>query len=324
MKNKSRKYEGFTLVEVVISMAIIAILSIAVYNGYLIIIKHTKSGQVKQMAALEGKKIIEQLQGSNFSIPNEDEPLKINDDIELKKDQNSTYRYERYLDGNYNSKDSDGKDIGEGARKYTELVTISPTTAGTDGDKVTFNDDGKDDNGADKCTVYIGKNSSGEYITDNPNNESTKLTSQNEGNLNKTIISLYIDKKASENEETIAIKDYKGENLLSMTKEVSNSTLYINLGGYGEADNDVIQINIYNKTTLAQNMCVEKTNNLNVNVQAYEGEINLYDNRASNTEEGKIGALYDLKVEIRDYAKDIEEDKNTDDLFTGYSKKNIG
>lgn len=66
MKKKSKKRGGFSLVEVVLSMALIAILSIGVYNAYLILIRQTKDGQVKQGAALAGKKIVEEIKAGDF------------------------------------------------------------------------------------------------------------------------------------------------------------------------------------------------------------------------------------------------------------------
>ena len=68
MKNNSKKYGGFALIEVVICMAILSIISIGIYDGLMIIIKQTKSGQVKQAAALEGKKIIEAMQATSFGV----------------------------------------------------------------------------------------------------------------------------------------------------------------------------------------------------------------------------------------------------------------
>lgn len=103
MKKKSKKRGGFSLVEVVLSMALIAILSIGVYNVYLILIRQTKDGQVKQGAALAGKKIVEEVKAGEFEKDDDDNlMLKIdNSDITLKKSE-SEERYEisnQNLDG---------------------------------------------------------------------------------------------------------------------------------------------------------------------------------------------------------------------------------
>ncbi len=332
MKSNPKKYDGFTLVEVVISMAIIAIVCIAIYNGYAIIINHTKNGQVKQMAALEGKKVIEQLQAIDFNLPNDNEALNI-DEIELKKSTINSDTYVRYLDNNYNCKDANGNDISEASRKYSELVTITPTQA--NGEKITF-DNSPMNEPVNKCTIYIGKENLGEYITCNSGqHEINNLPSQIEDGSAKIVISIYITKITGDNKENIEIKDYKGEGikddegkLLSMTNDISNG-LYIDLSGYKEnsdsAKKDEIEVNIYNEIGSTQNIYIEKINDLDVNVKARKGEINVYDNRAINSEESKVGTLFDIKVEIRDYKKDIngEIKADKDNLFTGYSKKNI-
>lgn len=49
------------MLEVIISMALIAIISVGVYNAYLLLIKQTKDAQVKQTAALKGKNVIEEI-----------------------------------------------------------------------------------------------------------------------------------------------------------------------------------------------------------------------------------------------------------------------
>ncbi|ETI88424.1 MAG: Prokaryotic N-methylation motif protein [Clostridium butyricum DORA_1] len=61
MKKRSSKKDGFTLLEVVISMMLITILSVGVYNAYIMIIRNTKDGEVKQEATLVGKKVIEEI-----------------------------------------------------------------------------------------------------------------------------------------------------------------------------------------------------------------------------------------------------------------------
>jgi len=61
MKSNSKKRSGFGLIEMIISMAVISILSVGVYNAYMILIKQTKQGQVKQTSTLLGNEISEQI-----------------------------------------------------------------------------------------------------------------------------------------------------------------------------------------------------------------------------------------------------------------------
>lgn len=45
MKNNSKKHEGFTLIEVVICMAILSIISVALYDGFVIITSKLGQGR---------------------------------------------------------------------------------------------------------------------------------------------------------------------------------------------------------------------------------------------------------------------------------------
>lgn len=61
MQINSKKHGGFGLIEIIISMAVISIISVGVYNAYKILIKQTKQGQVKQTSTLLGNEISEQI-----------------------------------------------------------------------------------------------------------------------------------------------------------------------------------------------------------------------------------------------------------------------
>ena len=64
MPNILKKKSGFTLIEVIMSIAIIAILSVGIYNGYILLIKFTKSGEVKQSISISAKKDFENINSS--------------------------------------------------------------------------------------------------------------------------------------------------------------------------------------------------------------------------------------------------------------------
>lgn len=90
MNSNSKRHEGFTLIEIVISMALIVIMSVGVYNAYLMIIRQTKAGEVKQTAALEGKKVIEGIKSSKFSnsiLILDDKTINLNQDNNIRLDK---------------------------------------------------------------------------------------------------------------------------------------------------------------------------------------------------------------------------------------------
>lgn len=93
MRHNSRKCGGYTLIEVIISIAIVGIISVGVYDGYMIIIKQTKGGQVKQTSTLIGNQVSEQIKEVSekkiFTTTGSGEDLvvELTNDIHLKKEE---------------------------------------------------------------------------------------------------------------------------------------------------------------------------------------------------------------------------------------------
>ena len=317
MKSNSKKREGFRLIEVIISMAIIAIISVGVYNGYMIIIKQTKAGQVKQTAALEGKKVIEEIKATDIEIPNSTVPdsiLNIGDIILKNQITDGSGVYTRYLDENYSK--CDNKDVS----KYTEIITLSPTKAG--GENITLNTSQPNTPSDSDYTVYLSREenegNTNYYIRD------IKDIKDNKKQLissSKIILNVYMETK--ESKKTISIKDNNGKLLLSkdnLNKD-NGINLYINFNEYKKSDISnlelkPIEINVYNRNEDTSNIYIQKSKDLTgVDLKICKGNINFYDNRAEDEEKAKIGTLYDIKIEIKN--------KDGDTLFTGYSKQNI-
>jgi len=327
IKSNSKKRDGFGLIEVVISMAIMGIISMSVYSGYVLAIKHTKDGQVKQAAALEGKKVIEEIKSTDIQLPtNSDGTINIGD-INL-KEIDDTGVYTRFLDGNFS-------DINETSAKYAEMVTISQTK--TDRGYINFSDNQNmeaNPNGIN-YELNISKeqpnNTIYDYIYEGAN---TKQPLQGQ---NEIIVSLYLE-KPDENNRIITIKDYKGVTILSSgnLQFISGKVnISIDFNKYKQIGSSVLKpvvINVYNLTTDVPNVYVEKSNspdlNLNVDVEIFKGQMNLYDNRAENPQEAKVGSLNDIKVELMDYTQYEDDQTNNthneiNNLFTGYYNQNI-
>lgn len=337
MKSNSNKRVGFALIEVVISIAILSILSICVYNGFMIIIKQTKEGQVKQTAALEGKRVIEKMKSTSFQVPSTTSGAALSiGDISLNEEaKDGSVFYRRYLGENYNNL-NENDSSNEKLRKYTEKVTLTRKD-------ITLNNNQTVDELANTSNinykVYVGK----EKVSDSVARDYIK----DENSLNKDLgdspdkISMYIyfeTPSNSQNSRIITIKDFNGVNLLRTTQTlpIANSkvNLCINFNDYKSIesspkldDSDLrnVEIYVYNRTNSAANVYLQKDSIVDADVKVCKGEINIYDNRAEDVNEGKIGTLYDIKVEISDYKKYIngEITADNDNLFTGYYEKNI-
>ncbi|WP_297416807.1 type II secretion system protein [Clostridium sp.] len=324
MKNNSKKYEGFTLIEVVICIAILAIVSIGLYDGCVFIAKQIKAGQVKQTAALEGKKIIETMKATNFGIPSGNDALSLGNNIDLPPeiDASGNIFYARYLDGDF-------KPCNKAVSKYQEKVTISPAkayeTPQTTGQSVELDTNGELNSQSDK--LYISKIGSQdcmrywEYNANTPyapvNDSSTVPIPSNSAPKIEMSVYFSIDVNGYQN---INIKDYEGYDLLSINKKTTtDKDLVINFSNYVDSNGLIptganIELDVYNKTTDIPKIYIEKSQELNVDVEARKGEINIYDNRSEDPKEDDFGELYDITLEIN-------EGKNN--LFTGYCKKNI-
>lgn len=333
MKNNKKRKEGFTLLEVVISMALITIISVGMYNGYMIIIKQTKAGQEKQSAALEGKKIIEEMQvainDNSFNVNNDGTELEIGNNTRFEKQPtDSDGVYTRFLDKDFTSA------TDETSAKYTEKIAITNVNAGNV--KFDYNEDANA--GGVNCKFDISKEqlidkSIKNYIYDDTNKSNkTELEDQD-----KIMLSIYLKNGEDNNSRVIEINNSKGVPILSKTLPLTGRIdIIVNFNNYKQINSSVtkpVDVNVYNKIADVPNIYVEKSSSIDVDVKAIKGKMNLYDNRAENPQQASIDALKSIKVEIRDYIKnknyETSQDANkkqwedNDNLFTGYSKKNI-
>lgn len=330
MGNNSKKHEGFTLLEVIISIALIAIISVGVYHGYLLLIRQTKEGQVKQIAALEGKQVIEEIKATidsnDFTVGQNN--LKVGN-INF---MNSNGSFIRYLDENY-------KDVDASAYKYIEKITLYKTKVRIGNtNNIDFKPAGGlgvgelvSNAGTLDYKISIKKNDSGIEIERNHNDDSdindvgtnpVTISLDAEENLSLFVLASF---DSSKNQKEIDIKDINGNIILKrifqhiqnidvkkqmkFTVNLEDDTLQNNSNG----NLSNIQIDVYNKDSESLNVFLEKSSDLDVEVENHQGQVNIYDN--GSEEKTKIGDLYDIRVEV--------DDRDGNNLFTGYSNENI-
>jgi prepilin-type N-terminal cleavage/methylation domain-containing protein len=306
MKSTSKKHDGFTLIEIVISMAIIAIISVGVYNSYLLLIRQTKAGQVKQIAALNGKQAIEEIIATtkNTSLSICGGELDLSDNIKL----NGTLDN---LSGTVLF-DKDGKECSEGNEEYTATINLEKTQTKS-GENIELNMTESEDDS--DYSVYIGNGSSGTYyITDTLTDTSNEhdLPSDSSDNI---VWYMYLE-TLEDNSKSITIKDYNGQKLIAKSiamNEVKDLNLSINFAEYKEQNG--VDINVYNVSSDTPNIYIQKDKSLTVNVTPRKGNINIYDNRSADETKSKIGPLYNINV--------IITNKQGETLFTESSKQNI-
>lgn len=299
MKSNPKRNEGFTLIEVIISLAIIAIISAGVYNAYLLLISQTKDGEVKQVAALEGKEVLEEIKGTTFGKNGSNYSIDLNGSSLIGSKSDGIIKF------------SKGED-----EEFVKEITFKRTQTEESKEDVESNDNQSSSlKGTGFFKLYVAKNQDSleNYITDDPNViESNGILADKNCKL---IIFVYLDQTSDENKYNIKIYDYKAQRFFERTNKDISKGLVMNFGKYKNSDGSVpsnVKINIYNRTANAHNIYIQKSAELNVEATIDEGEINLYNNRA---EEGtEVGDLYDITVTVR---------RDNDILFTGHSKQNI-
>ena len=197
MKNILKKKSGFTLIEVIMSIAIIAILSVGIYNGYILLIKFTKSGEVKQSISISAKKDFENI-NSSIILKEIEDTLSFNlgsENIELSGNiNNEKVETKLYLDSNYNIIEN------ENGSRYTETISI---------DKVK----GKIEETNSYVSVDLDKKIS--YIKDPLNIE------VNNDNIKNDIFNI-IFKEDDEGNKKVNTYDYKDNIILDLNNISSN------------------------------------------------------------------------------------------------------
>lgn len=327
MKNNSKKHGGFTLIEIIISMTLLAIISIGVYKGYLLLIKHTKEGEVKQTAALIGKKTVEEIKSIkvfNGTLNLDGKPITLSEEAITK-----SYTKFLHLDAKYKICDDQTNDD----YIYIEEITLTPTE-NSEGETITVDKNNISNNIGNnnilEDTFYLGKDkSSGDYISrDNISKNNVEIQD------GKIRIYMYIQtqKYENENKKVLSVRNSKGKNLLDdkelgIVLDKSNNkknevNIYMNFNKYiKEPGKDLESVEVYvsNKNeeeNSETNIYLQKSSDVNVNVTFNEGEGYIYNDRAQDYENNKIGPLYDVEVKIKKKGSE-------DFLFTGYSTQNI-
>lgn len=287
MKSNSKKHGGFSLIEIVISMAIITIISVAVYDGYMLMIKGTKQGEVKQTSTLIGNEISEQIKAVSENKIFESLPdlsnIKLTDKIQLQreeKDGKVTYTsLPLYLD-------EDGLFVTDNYR-YRLNVRLQPKKT-NNGDNISIEEVLSDTDNTDIQNRNIS------IIKEK--NENAKIVSKDKteiGNL------LNIDE-----DKTIEIN----------VNKTNSNEIKIDGDDLGDLDYDDVNTNKKQQITIDLKYCtgkvaIEVTNETKIplnlfvlnssNAEVINKKGILHEYRRSEVG-SKIGTLYEVNIEIFD------------------------
>lgn len=309
MKSNSKKRRGFTIVEVIISMAVIAIISVGVYNGFNIMIKGTKQGQVRQTSALIGNDISEQIKAVS---------------------ENKTF-----------NTNADGSSI--------DLTSNVHLTKGNDGSDYTsallyFNEDGILVNSTDNYR-YMAKVKLYSKKTEDPNSEVISIDEVFKNNSNPDVQNrnVCIIKPQNQSAEIIkkdnntAIDSVNVDGDKAIQIEITDATsnpIKIGSSELGELYYDIdkdkkqqitidfkyctgkIKVEVSNTTKNPFNLFILNGNNVEVTNE--KGILHEYRRSQIGS---KIGTLYDVNIEIYD-VKSVDG-FDTKPIFETSSAQNI-
>ena len=310
MKRESKKHNGFTLVEMIISFALFAILMTPIYSMIISTMNHNKSGEIKQTASLQGQEVFEEIKSKPIvqvkDVDGNITGIKIGDDLI----PTSTNKIK--------------KDLGDG---YSAIVTVTKNNSINLNKTVTSIE-----------TSNFNVNLSGPTT---PTTLTVGLNSGREGILHYTnsedVLNLVINTKTDGNKKLIVIKDKdnnvikdKNSNELLPTSELEVSDeekdnqikLTLNFDNYKvskETDPTKlrsVKVSVYNQDDIPLNICLQKSMDLDVNIDTVLGNVRVYDNRTSSS--NKLGELYDIDVVVTQ-----TENGETKTIFTGKTSQNI-
>lgn len=292
MKNNSKKQEGFGLIEVVISMALIAIISIGVYNGYILIINQIKNGELKQQSALIGRKIAEDIKSiyKDTDIEKKDGKLKLGT-IYLTNNEGNSMMYSGIFNVDKNGQfidNDEGNNSNESVKaKYEAEVTMKPKNTITRIDEKNQEEKVEIPNFSDSIggyKAYIIRSDSETEISDN----------DVKGNNITKDVELFIDTT----EENRLLLNIGQSEVYYDVFDKENNKVSLDL----KYCKKQVKIEVNNKTKTPLNLYILNSDSASVDVVNQNGVLNEY-YRSEN--DNIVGVLYEIRIKVYDkYDKD--------------------
>lgn len=287
MKKKSQIKSGFTLLETIISITITMILLVGVFNVYMILIKDTKNGEIKQRAALIGKQLVEKIKDSSNDVIANDGKTYLSEDVAIDEDSK-----QGRLKIKKNGSITDGEDY-----EYEADINLSEKTV-----------EGNDDNSTNFINIssYDGDEQELFIIGDNTiySSDNCPLKEKKDFNITSNL-EINIDKNGN---GTIGFDGKETKNTDSM-----NIALDMNYCA------SKVKIDVINNSHNTLNLCILNSTYIsngerNVEINNKKGPLNEY---YRSSFKDKSGTLYNISIDV--YKKGNREKK----LFHSTFVKNL-
>ncbi|OPJ60067.1 PulJ/GspJ family protein [Clostridium chromiireducens] len=308
MKNNHKKHRGFTLLEMVIGITLLAMLIIPAYSIIISTMDSNKQAKVKQFAALQGQEIFEKIQSEKIE-PRIDEEGNITGiskigTLVIPEGKNEATQT---VDQIYK--------VTVKVVKNEDITLAKEITAG-----ITTNDLKVDLSGT------TASNSTSIQVKSDNNND------KDDGKLNihnlDTTLKLVINTMTKGNQKIVVVKDSGNNDILTYPVTVTDENksnqikLVLNFDGYEVVSNTdstklkTVEVSVYNQDDNRLNLFLQKSTNLDVQVDTKLGDVRVYDNRSLNP--SKLGELYNINITVTK-----EEDGKEIEIFSGKSSQNI-
>lgn len=306
MKSYSKKHDGFTLIEMIISIALFAILMTPVYSIIISTMNKNKDGGIKQTASLHGQEIFEEIKSGSIVTDTNGNITSIGDITISSSTGTGTKTFDENHDNNYDDGD------------YEAKVTVKKNTSITLDKNLVEENTNTDIKPYEFSMSLTGSSDADLKVNDNTLND-----------VDSNTLNLVITTSESDNKKVLTIKDGNNNEVLTSTLSIDEKLdkqirLTINFSQYKikDSSNDgnykKVKIVVYNQDSIPLNICLEKSTDLNVTVDNKLGEVKVYDNRAEDSEASNSGELYDINVEITQ-----KQGNETKTIFTGKTSQNI-
>lgn len=296
--NKVNAKKGMTLIEVIISVALLSILIVPLSGLVMSSLKNNISAEYRQKASYIGQKVLEE--------------LKAYDEITL---SNTSPRYLELLDGDRITQVSEGNFEGKFQRTiYGSILEAE----GRDEDIYNVEVELKKDSNFQYDNINnLDKNSNSDFrFKFLKVNNINKIQLVSDSNTNSVVADNDLIIELKKNSNNLELKLFNKNNItpiISSSKlDPVNNKIILNLSSNYEKNTN-IEIKNYLSESIEVHLIKQKNSIGKLNLTSSNGNIILYEE--NEIEENPIADMYNYKVAIRDNKNNI--------LFEGSSSKNV-
>lgn len=297
MKNYYKRHDGFTLVEIIISIALFTIMMTAIYSMIISTMNNNKKAAIKQTAGLHGQEVFEEIKSGNA--------------VAVKDVNNNIIGISKIgdIDISSNSGKKNFDDDNDGIGDYEATVTITKNSS------IVID---KDVNPY-KCDISLSGDSKDNLKVNNkpmpleylPSDCLKLIVNLNISDDKKKNILIIKDENNKEVLTTELLIDPKKDNKINLTIKFSQYKLK---NSPDDGKYKKVKVIVNNQNDIPLYVSIAESGDLDVVIDKKLGQVS--DNRI-NVGMSKPGELYDINVDV------TEKSDKTKVVFSGKASQNI-